>query len=740
MGSLVFLQPLFLAGLAAVVVPLLIHLIQRKRKRRVAFPTLRFLMQTDRRSARRWRLVDMLVMLLRMALFALVALALAQPMLRPKGTGSALGLPSVAIVIDDSLSMQATAGGARLFDKALEAARHVLTDMPQDGEAFVLLTSGRQPRALAAPTSPPSSLIDALATLACSHGGRTLAGAVNEAVAALRQCKQPHKALIIIGDRQARALEDAGALDRAALEQAVHSVTYIDVSSGEGDNLGIQEASATPAVGLPGMPLRVRARVFNSGAEATSATVALWLDGEKSAERTVSLPAHGPGEVAFAPVMKAPGMVRAAIKLEPDALAADDTWYLPLRVLPTVRALIVTPPGASAGETLYLRLALSPAARAGGGPSPVIIQESDYLKAGAERLGDYGIIFVVSGLDLPAPLMRALDDFVARGGVLVCFPALSLLREKEPPRHAAFAIGPVRQPAAGEEAWGIESFEKTHPLFALLAARAPALMSDVSISAAVDLSGAEGGRSLASLPGGRPLLIEIENGRGRRFVWATGCHPDWGDLPLRPLFLPLVFEMLKTAAAGSAQALPTGNVDKGFTWEPPAGAGLSNVRVGTPGGAVVDARLERGGAKLVFDQAAEPGFYTIESVTGPGATETVLAGVNVAGEESDLRRAAEDELTRAFPPKAELRIVRDGTAAARRLDYATRGFAFAHWLLALAVAALLAATWLANSLIRPEEAEGSAERGARSAEKIGSDTAREKERTRPSASPGEEEA
>ena len=68
MFSLVFLQPWFLAGLAAAGAPLLIHLIQRRKKRRVAFSTLRFLMQTDRRSARRYRLVDMIVMALRQRL------------------------------------------------------------------------------------------------------------------------------------------------------------------------------------------------------------------------------------------------------------------------------------------------------------------------------------------------------------------------------------------------------------------------------------------------------------------------------------------------------------------------------------------------------------------------------------------------------------------------------------------------------------------------------------------------
>ena len=171
------------------------------------------------------------------------------------------------------------------------------------------------------------------------------------------------------------------------------------------------------------MPIRIRAKVFNSSDAPTSATVALWLGGEKSAERTISLPGArtGRGSTLVRPV-KESGIIRAEIKLEQDALTGDDTWYLPLRVLPAVRTLIVTPPGAGAGETLYLRLALTPPAARSGGMSPVRLKETDYEKAGAENLSDYGIVFLVSGMDLPIPLMQALDDYVKRGGVLVCFP------------------------------------------------------------------------------------------------------------------------------------------------------------------------------------------------------------------------------------------------------------------------------------------------------------------------------
>ena len=81
-------------------------------------------------------------------------------------------------------------------------------------------------------------------------------------------------------------------------------------------------------------------------------------------------------------------------------------------------------------------------------------------------------------------------------------------------------------------------------------------------------------------------MVEIESGTGRRFVWTVGCHPDWSDLPLRPLYVPLVFEMLKIAAAEGGGALPQGTVDHGFEWELPAGSAAGTMRIGTPSGGV----------------------------------------------------------------------------------------------------------------------------------------------------------
>src|SRR5712691_4825929 len=102
-----FLTPLFLAGLGAIAVPILIHLIQRERKRVVQFPSLMFLQRIPYQSVRRRRIRNWLLLAMRVAAIALLVLAFARPFF-PQGAPAAAapgGDREVVILLDQSASM-----------------------------------------------------------------------------------------------------------------------------------------------------------------------------------------------------------------------------------------------------------------------------------------------------------------------------------------------------------------------------------------------------------------------------------------------------------------------------------------------------------------------------------------------------------------------------------------------------------------------------------------------------------
>src|SRR5476651_2652051 len=128
-----FLTPFFLAGLAAISIPVLIHLIQREKKRVIEFPSLMFVRRIPYQSVRRRRIRHWALLLLRAAAIALIVAAFARPFLRQSAMAAAVGggAREVVILLDQSASM----GYGDRWDKAREAARSVVRGLGQDDKA-----------------------------------------------------------------------------------------------------------------------------------------------------------------------------------------------------------------------------------------------------------------------------------------------------------------------------------------------------------------------------------------------------------------------------------------------------------------------------------------------------------------------------------------------------------------------------------------------------------------------------
>lgn len=735
MPSLVFLQPLFLLASLAAGIPVIVHLIHRRKRQRIRFSTVRFLVATDRRSARKYNLVDLLVLLLRMLVLLFLTMALAQPVVRPPGAADmAFGKVCLGIVLDDSMSMQRTADGVRLFDRALEAVRTVLGEAPQDAEAFVVLASGRTPLTLSAPTTPPASLADALSGTECSYSGRPVARAIGEALTTFAASKSRHRALLVVTDMQSRAFEGMASVDPEALRREVRSVQVLEVA-GPPDNLALTDLALSSRVCFPGTPVRVRATVLSTRGAPEDTEVSLWAGESKVQGQPVSVPAGGTAEVVFTHVANEPGNQRLAVRLEPDALAGDNARFDALRVLPQVETMIVAPPAArpavagavasgevgASDETIFLQTALNPLRTPNfAGSAPVLVHQEDYETVRTARLDPYAMLFVIDNGQLPERVMATLKTYAERGGQVVFFPARSLVMRASGAGSNNSALLDARGPAGKRYAWlplgevwtqeadaalgGFGNLDATHPFFALLSRSAPDLFNAVAFHAYLRLGDRDLGstdRVLARLKDGSPLLVEERVGKGFLYAWTSGCHPDWSDLPLRPLFLPLLFESLKAAVGGAGNAVTTANVDEGFALSETPSPEARMVRVVQPSGHETQALLSAGRDTLECADASVPGVYEVHLANTPGPG--VLVPLNADGAESKLDRMAPEAVAGLFPKDLAPVFEASASAAARRLAYSTHGLSLSGWLLAGALIALLGEIYLSNVLLRNEE-------------------------------------
>ncbi len=407
-----FLSPLFLiaAGLGASV-PLLLHLMQNKRKELLPFPTIRFLKLAEKHSSRKIRLENFLLWLLRTLIMLLLGMAFAMPMIRKSGFGWLGNSPrDVAIVLDASYSMGYHTGRGSIWDRGIESATAIIEGL-SDKDRFCIYLAREQPEALIA--EPIANKQDGLARLRALQPGETssrLGPAVATAMKALLKADaRRERELHVITDNQAVAWRDmAGEKNEIDPKTAVF-VSLLGVPAPE--NAGVASVELQPPVARKDSEIKVTAKMLRSGpAEDTTAT--LYIDDKEVARRSIKA---GDPEAA-APNFTLPalpiGVHTARVQTPDDNLPIDDPFYFLVRVQDEMPSLIV----GNESETLYLRTAL----RTGIGAGAVATTTPEHLTD--KPLTTFSCIFLCNALPLAGQAITAIEDYVKAGGVLVIFP------------------------------------------------------------------------------------------------------------------------------------------------------------------------------------------------------------------------------------------------------------------------------------------------------------------------------
>ena len=313
------LNPVLLAlGLAAAV-PLLLHLLQRQQGPRVIFPAIRYLRRAERESARRIRLRQVLLLLLRALAMVLVALAASRPFMRAEGAGHSP--TAVALVLDNSMSSAAVIDGRRVLDDLKERALEMLGDAGPD-DRFWLLRAGSAEPALAGDagstamrvreTEPGAAAPDVAAIL--DHAAAILAAGADGRATEIH----------LLTDLQAATFPAPAAAPAGAPPVIVwhpgtpppanRTVAAIDVAGGFSPVAGERST--------------VTAAVDGDGGDAVS--VRLYVEGELAA---AAMARPGTSAVLALPAAQ-PGLVTGRVEIDADALRADDRRWFAVRAVP----------------------------------------------------------------------------------------------------------------------------------------------------------------------------------------------------------------------------------------------------------------------------------------------------------------------------------------------------------------------------------------------------------------------
>jgi hypothetical protein len=701
-----FVNPGYLAsGAALLSVPVIIHLINRLRFRRVKWAAMEFLLASQQRNRRRVLLEQLLLLLLRIMLVALLVMLVARPLLDPRQWAFLRGEKTQHLVlVDDSGSMQDRWAETTAFD----AARDVVRKLAAEGErrpdtqtlTLLLLSNPDQPLFTRETINADfvARLESALKTMQCSHRALDLAQGVEAAHRMLLDQPGAARSFHLVSDyRRADWADDAavvGAL--TSIEASGAAVNLVKTVPEWHANLGITDISGALDVAAASVPLRLSVTVRNYGEQAArDIRLNILADGKRlPVAEAIDYLEPGKDIVRqFDVRFERTGPHDVRVSLPADALEQDNHRYLSVN-LPDANAILIVDGSPSNSEAFYLADALAPEpGLTGFAPS---IEAAEYLRR--HPLDRFQSLFLLNVAELPPDSVRAVEQFVAGGGGLCWYLGDQVRGAFYNDKLYADGAGlfPCRLGVAStlviDDAEPIADVAfAEHPLFGGFRGEdrttdfARRLHVDRYFAVAQGWTPPEGVERIAELRNKAPLFFEHRFGKGVVITCLTSVGFSWTNWPQEPgAYVPLQLEIARHIAR-RRQALEQKVVGEPLAMALDASAYAPQAEIGRPDGSRVPMTLgismtkgaeaappEENGAgaqprsaqapayELAWRQTDDPGLYTVSLRRQDGSDELRRFSYNVPDSESRLELVTTEVLRRKLGAESKIQVQEPG--------------------------------------------------------------------------------
>ena len=685
-----FLVPAFLAGLAAIAIPLLMHLRDRNEETPTRFPSLMFLVRLPIRTSDRRKVTDWPLLLLRALAIAVLVLAFSRPFFGRSAEATAQARArNVVLLLDRSLSM----GYAGNWAAAQDSARAVLASLGADDQVALVLFD--EEAELAQPWTRDKSTVRAIidASAPVSRGTR-FGAALRVARSALVSAPAGASEFVLVTDLQRSGLTGVAGLELpAGLPMRV-----AQVAAATRPNTSLRAVEARRVVAGTRVQLQVLARVVTRELAAPrTVRLTLRIAGREVGARTATLQPNGELSVVFDAIPAPSTAVEGEVTIDADLLAADDRFYFALPADDGLTVLLVVPDDIARDETLYLERALAI------GRAPTVRVERRRPGTLDAATLDRSALVVLWDVAPPAgtagaALARWIDD----GGGLVVAAGQRLGARRITALAGVAGVNGIADRRAGGGAM-LGDVREEHPLFTPFRASAAALVAP-RFYRYPRLEPAVGADVLARFDDGAPALIERRAGEGRMILLAMSLDARESDFPLQPAFLPLTRRLVLYGAGHESTPLWR---TTGESWVP------RDVRrepvVAAPDGAIIRLQGAVNGVALILQQV---GVYAAYERRVDGTPRARVA-VNAPAAESELLSADARELLLGVGESADSTL--RGLTAATTAEVESRQRVW-RWLVLLAALLLLAETVIASqgwrgrarraTVVQPEGSKG----------------------------------
>jgi hypothetical protein len=534
-----FLNPAVLFGLIAASIPILIHLLNLRKLKKIEFSTLAFLKELQKNKIRKIKLKQWILLALRVLIILFLVTAFSRPTIKGIALGgtTSSAKTTAVFIIDDSFSMSVIANKGSFFNQARQAVYELLGKMQEGDEAALVLVSD-QGKSEIKPTNNLIEFRKLIDNLQLSYSSGSFNNAIIKAAKIIGDSKNFNKEIYFLSDFQQGHLKQNLPIENLSqmLDEKVKIYT-INYSGKDVFNLGVDKLDVNTRIFEKQKPVNFSAIITNySKQPVTNAVASLFVNGQRAAQQSVNLKDGESKNVAFETVVKNTGFSDVFVEIEDDDIMQDNKNYTSVFIPDKIPVALFTD---EESDAVFVETALS----LGGEDESIAITKRNLNQLTSVDLTKFSAVIIVGSENISNP--ERLTAFAENGGGIMIFPGTKSSLARFRNLCGNFGIPAPAQlinlQGSGKNYSSFGNIETEHPLFSNIfesgekkKPESPDVYQYFNV-----IPGAKG-KNIISLADNSAFLSEYKTGRGKILLFSAAPALSWSGFPLKAVFVPVI--------------------------------------------------------------------------------------------------------------------------------------------------------------------------------------------------------
>lgn len=632
------------AGAVGASIPLIIHLLNRERARRLVFSTVRFIQMSHQTNVQRHKLKRLLLLLMRMLMLLLLGFAFARPFFAedPATAPELGGVRNAVIILDTSYSMQ-------YADTFVEAKKEAIKrlDSLESADAVALILSADKARQVLPIDSEHSHIRSAIENATLTNYTTDYLDAIQTADEILKAVSVGQKQIYLVADLQKSGWESFLETDRLSPDV---NIEFVDVAAEQQENRAVTAINVPPIVLLDQKDAELVARIHNySNERVENLTVSLFIDNDKVETMQLDIEPNDSLDAAFRIRidLQTESAHTGRVEIESDDLEIDNARYFTVQSMKSIKVHCVNGErkrNDMDDETFFLTRAI---ANVGGDGVPIDYTESTAIPSAA-AIQKYDVLILANLSKMSSTEAERLKTYVNAGGGLILTMGDQVdsgvyqqhLGGTENSLLPCTLMQAVGDPIGKEEFQVIANVEYRHPIFTPFSNPNHGDFAKGRFFRYYQSTPTSDASVIAVFDDGNPAVVEKIYGNGRVLCYTSTIDREWNDLPIHGVFLPFLHETIKYLALKQAGKVPDYRIGDGMNYSGSQENAGKEVAVFDPDRKETRMSLNEQG-NLFYEETLNPGIYSVHQ---SGEEEHYFV-INVDTVESDLTPRNPEELT-----------------------------------------------------------------------------------------------